>query len=286
MGCNRLVILKQLYQLVNFILHVFSFHSAYNFRCIQILSQHFFALSAGFLLTRISNYDLMATYIFLSFLLKNWLSPTMRTKERGTGHSSKRTRYNQNMKDTTKFPSVTTVLGVYNDFSGIRPNVLEIASSRGTEVHGICSAIAQREWVPDIPSDCAPYVLSFQQWFDKNIKEVHLVEQRLIDMVYGFTGCPDLVLTMRDDARILVDLKTPQVKGKLWSSQLAAYRYLIKEGSLSDGTSPRLLVDRVGSLRLSAKGSSPIFDEYQDSTMDFVAFLAALSAYKYFKETN
>lgn len=182
-----------------------------------------------------------------------------------------------------KYPSVTTVLGLYSDFSMINPTVLETASLRGTEVHNIClMGIAKGNWVPEIPSDCAGYVLSFQNWFEQNVKEVLLVEEELIDNVHGFMGHPDLVVVLRDDSRLLADLKTPISKIKIWSAQLAAYKYLAKEGRLADGTTAGFSVDRVGSLRLRPNGSPPIFDEYTDSALDFVAFLSALSAFRYF----
>ena len=183
------------------------------------------------------------------------------------------------------YPSVTTVLGLYSDFSMIHPKVLETAAARGTEVHAICAAIAQGTWVPSVPPDCAPYVLSFQQWFEANVKDVLMVEEELIDVVHGFLGHPDMALILLDDTRWLVDLKTPVTKNKLWSAQLAAYRHLAMEGKRADGTSASLQVDRVASLRLSPKGRPPILDEYQNSALDFGAFLAALSAWRYFLGT-
>jgi len=180
-----------------------------------------------------------------------------------------------------KLPSVTTILGLYSDFSMIHPKVLQTASLRGTEVHSICAALAQDIWVPSIPSDCAGFVLSFQGWFENNVKRVLLVEEELIDEVYGFLGHPDFIVVMIDGALTLVDLKTPAAKNKLWSLQLACYRHLAKEGRKADGTKANFSVDRVGSLRLKSNGSPPIFDEYTNSAMDFSAFLAALSAWRY-----
>jgi len=87
---------------------------------------------------------------------------------------------------------------------------------------------------------------------------------------------------MIDGALTLVDLKTPAAKNKLWSAQLSCYRHLAKEGKRADGTKANFSIDRVGSLRLRANGSPPIFDEYTNSAMDFSAFLAALSAWRYF----
>ena len=176
-------------------------------------------------------------------------------------------------KNQIEYPSVTEILGLYFDKSKINPSKLEYAASRGSEVHAICAAKAKKVWVPTIPPDCAGYILSFQIWFDANVKKVIFVEEEFIDTVHGYKGHPDMVVALVDRAVILVDLKTPLQKIKIWRGQMAAYKNLIE---------PKQKIDRIGSLRLSPKGKPPTFDEYQDSVMDFTAFLAALSAFKYF----
>jgi len=173
------------------------------------------------------------------------------------------------------YPSVTTILGLYFDKTKINPSRLEYASSRGTEVHAICGAIAKKIWVPTIPPDCAGYVLSFQTWFNANVRKVIFVEKEFIDTIHGYKGHPDIVVVLVDNSTILVDLKTPLQKIKIWRGQMAAYKNLVEQ---------EIKIDRIGSLRLSPHGRPPVFDEYQDSAMDFTAFLAALSAYRYFCE--
>jgi len=176
-----------------------------------------------------------------------------------------------------KWPSVTQALGIFSDFSKIDPDVLARAAERGTRVHGICASIAQGFFPGEVPEDLAGYVASFQKWFAL-VDEVLLVETRLQDPVFQFTGMPDLVVKLQSDERPrLIDLKTPLAKGKLWSAQIAAYESLfrVKIG---------LVCKHSGSLRLKPNGAFPLFDEYRHAEADLHAFLCCLTAWKYFKE--
>jgi len=175
-------------------------------------------------------------------------------------------------------PSVTQVLGCFSDFSMIPPGVLEYASYRGTEIHKICSAMALGLWINEIPEEFAGYILSFQAWFERTVKEVLFVEEELVDPVYGFMGHPDLVIKTHDNVICLPDLKTPVKAMKVWKGQVAAYKHLVETNKKD------IKIERVGSLMLSPKGNYPKFNEYQTTYADFAAFLAALSAYRYFKE--
>lgn len=177
------------------------------------------------------------------------------------------------------WPSVTQVLSVFSDFSGIRPDILERAAARGTEVHRICAGIAQGLHIPAIPEDLRGYVYSFCQWFT-NVEEVLLVETRLEDPVFMFHGQPDLVVRLRgDQTPRLIDLKTPASLGKLWSAQVSAYARLY---ALHSGEE----CQHSGTLRLRRDGSPAIFDECRHSAHDLRAFLAALTAYRYFKQED
>ena len=172
-------------------------------------------------------------------------------------------------------PSVTQVIGVYADFSRVPADVLDAACARGTEVHRLCAAIAAGAWVPGAPEDLAGYVQSFRRWFDF-VEQVHVLEERFTDHRFGFTGQPDLIVTMRgDSAPSLVDLKTPATSQRAWRVQLAAYRHLARLAGFP--------VERTFSLRLKRDGGPAIVDEYRNSATDFAAFSAALTAYRYIK---
>lgn len=171
--------------------------------------------------------------------------------------------------------SVTEVLSPFADFSRVNPTTLENAAARGSRVHSICAAIAQDLWVPEIPDECAGYIESFRGWFEY-VDEVVGVEVELKDLDLGFVGHLDLMLKLRGDFDLsITDLKTPVTKHPLWKAQLAAYKHLAEKAGYK--------IKRVFSLRLSPEGKAPKVEEYLDSAQDLRAFLAALTAYRYFK---
>ena len=189
-------------------------------------------------------------------------------------------------KKNSEYPSVTQVLSPHIDFSMVPPTVMEIATARGSMVHDICAQHAQSEWVPPdlIREDCKGYFDSFLQWFEL-VKTVHLVEEELIDEVYGFCGHPDMIVTMIGTKwPRVVDLKTPVTRAKAWKLQIAAYNRLAEQGFLSVSVIKDYRVKQSGTLRLSPKGRAPNYDEYTDSAEDFNVFLSCLYSWKYFNE--
>lgn len=175
-----------------------------------------------------------------------------------------------------RYPSVTTVLGPYADFSGIPAATLAQAADRGSRVHAYCAAIAQGLWLPDeIDQDCQGFVASFQKWFGM-VVEVLQVERRLADPSLGFDGQPDLIVRIQgDELPALVDIKTPATKNRLWAAQLSAYKHLAKRNGFEVG--------RIFSLRLRQDGGWPKADEYHDDQRHFAAFLSALNAFRWFR---
>ena len=171
--------------------------------------------------------------------------------------------------------SVTTVLSPFFDASKIRPEVLEYASRRGTAVHSACAAYARN--LPVFFMDgVGPYFASFREWFDKYVKRVLFVEAEFSDPnTYGIIGHVDLVAELTDGRIVVVDYKTPAVESASWKSQISAYCYLVKP-----------VVGEVESmaLMLSGEGRAARAIHYKQQASDFAAFLAALSAYRYFKE--
>ena len=174
-----------------------------------------------------------------------------------------------------KYVRVTEILGQYTDFSRIPGPVLEHASARGTEVHAICSAIATGMWVPSISEECHGYVDSFRRWFEL-VDEVLLVEERLYDRTFYYTGQVDLIVRLRGDkSPRVVDLKTPITKGRTWAAQIAAYNRLAE---FDRG----ILCRNSGTLRLSPHGRTAKFDPCNPPAEALAAFLSALTAYRYF----
>jgi len=174
-------------------------------------------------------------------------------------------------------PSVTQVLRPFVDFSRIPEDVLEYAAWRGTEVHRLCSIYAKGlPIIGEIKPSCAGYFLSFQQWFDLAVEKAHLVEAELEDPTYQYHGHPDLICTLRGDPGMtLIDLKTPITESPTWRGQIAAYARLAEVNNHP--------VIRCGSLQLKQDGGRAKFREYKRDGRDFAAFLAALTAQRYFK---
>jgi hypothetical protein len=176
-------------------------------------------------------------------------------------------------------PSVTQAIGPFADFSRVSPAVLDAAAARGTAVHEAAAAHAQGLWVPPLPEELAGYFNSFRRWFDATVVEVIGVELEVKDEALGYIGHLDLAAVLKgDDVITIIDYKTPATKNKLWAAQLAAYLHAFQS------TPWPWDANRIASLRLKKDGGRAIFDEYTNSHQDFAAFVAALTAYKWFKE--
>jgi hypothetical protein len=85
-----------------------------------------------------------------------------------------------------------------------------------------------------------------------------------------------VVILVNEPTISIWDLKTSKSAGKVWCSQVAAYKNLAIENGIDR-------IGRVGSLRLREDGRMPIADEYLYSDRDFAAFLSALNAWRYFR---
>ena len=177
-------------------------------------------------------------------------------------------------------PSVTQVLSPFADFSKIPEGVLEYAAWRGTEVHRLCACYAKGlPIIGEVKPSCAGFLLSYQQWFDRCVEKVHLVEAELTHPAYGYCGHPDLIATLRGDpGPTMIDLKTPAVESPTWKGQLSAYDELARVNDRP--------VIRCGSLMLKRDGGIAKFKEYKRDGRDLAAFLAALTAFRFFGGDN
>jgi hypothetical protein len=118
------------------------------------------------------------------------------------------------------------------------------------------------------------YFDSFRYWFDEYVKEVVFVEERMFNEPFGYNGKPDLGLILVDGRPVVADLKTPAAEGSTWKGQIAAYCELArsKYGHKFEGLSLRL-----------RDGKRALANVYKYQEDDYSAFLAALTAYRYFK---
>ncbi len=173
-------------------------------------------------------------------------------------------------------PSVTQVLQRWGDFENINPAVLEKAKDRGSEVHALCGCFARQVWIREVPEECQGYFESFKNWFNTHVDKVHLVEKQLTDPIRGYTGTPDLLLTLRGDMwKSIWDIKSPRVASKTWRIQTAPYRSL--------GTIAGHDIRRHGCLRLDPDGGNAILEEYSSTYIyDLNVFLSALNCWNYF----
>jgi hypothetical protein len=177
-----------------------------------------------------------------------------------------------------KLPSVTEVLSVYQDFSNIPEATLGYATERGIAVHKTCAALAVGLWAPKLCPEWQGFVVSTRHWFDRMVEEVILVETQLKDEKFGFTGTLDYLLRLKDKPDLTVmDLKTPVLRYKVWAGQLAAYLRLAQVNGYDATDALTLQPDPKGG---SAKAH---YLEYGSEAL--TAFLAALTAYRYFKQS-
>lgn len=182
------------------------------------------------------------------------------------------------------YPSVTTCLGVWTDFSMIPPARLEFACARGSKIHKFIEDDLAGQWIiPDlITPEIEQYWESYTIFRDQMIEDTIFAEKELVCDGYGFIGHLDWCGILKgEDGVTVLDWKSPVSEGKTWRSQLAAYWHLVeKHGGLPRG----LKVKRCGALMLSPKGHPPRMKEYTEFRSNFFNdFLYALGAYKAFK---
>lgn len=176
-----------------------------------------------------------------------------------------------------KYPSVTTVLGPWQDFSKVPPAVLEEAKDRGTMAHALFASYALGLWIPSVPENCTGYFNSFRRWFDSTVAEVVAVEKRITHPVHHFTGQLDLLCMIKGDAGLmLLDHKTPLALYRSWRVQCAAYKKLADLEYQN--------ITRTASLRLSREGKRAKLEEYSGTVeRDYAIFMNCLTAYNFLK---
>ena len=167
---------------------------------------------------------------------------------------------------------VSDVLGPFLDKTWLTDG----GRDRGSSVHLANANYARGAWMPKLIDDYQRYFESFQRWFDKYVKKVHLVETILEDPDYGFCGTLDIIVTMTDGVMTLPDYKTGKAKMRITLGQVAANKHLARKNGFP--------VERTGALYLKEDGAQAVFDPYPESERDLVAFLSALNAYRYFRK--
>lgn len=119
-------------------------------------------------------------------------------------------------------PSVTQVLSLLEDFSAVRPDVLEAARIFGQHVHEACALDlrGRLDWA-SLDPDLVPYVESLRRFLKDSGFKIIASECRVVHRAHGFAGTLDLygLLSAR---RVQIDIKSgamPRTVGP----QTAAY---------------------------------------------------------------
>jgi hypothetical protein len=174
---------------------------------------------------------------------------------------------------TMNFPTVTQIINPWMDWSMIPPGTLQYAADRGTLIHDLCARHSKGHYVVTA-DEYRPYLESFQQWFELMVKEVILVEERMYDTVWLYSGQIDLLAVLNDGRIALCDEKTPITTQKSWRVQLAGYHNLCKVNGYSPVCN--------GSLQLSPKGKMAKMTWYESTAADLNQFLTDLNSYRYY----
>lgn len=124
--------------------------------------------------------------------------------------------------DGQRVPSVTQVLGSLYDFSHVPPAVLAAKGELGTAVHIACELDDDADLDEASVSDAVrPYLDGYRLFKQHKLTRVTATEQ-IVSHRLGYAGKFDL-LTEFDDARWLIDWKTPLVISPAVALQTAAY---------------------------------------------------------------
>ena len=180
-----------------------------------------------------------------------------------------------------EYAHVTSITNVYPQFQGIPQGVLEHAARRGTIVHKACELHCLGLPALNLPEEAKGYVMSFQAWFDRYVKEVYLVEKRLRDHSLCITGRLDLLCRLIDGTVLINDFKTPALHSPTWPLQCAAYRHL---ANLKENNAGYPHVECGATLQLHKEGREAKANLYHDSPLDFKHFVSALSLYRYLEQ--
>jgi len=173
----------------------------------------------------------------------------------------------------TGLPSVTDIISPYISTQWFLPE----HAKRGTAVHGAMKAYALGAWSPPLKAEWQPYFDSGRRWFDSMVKDVILVEERLIHPTLKYCGQMDLVCILKGETEpSLPDYKTSQAKAKWHPLQIAAYQDLLERDR-------KISTHRGMTVRLMADGSGGVVDEHRNRGKAMNVFIGLLNAWNYFK---
>lgn len=182
-----------------------------------------------------------------------------------------------------RLPRVTTVLNVLakpglEDWKrrvGIDEanRISREAAGLGTRVHAALERVNRGEsFTPD--EEMAPFVTAYQEWFERNVRDVLAVERFLVHQRDGYAGTADLLVRLVDGRTPLIDLKTSNSIDGTYRLQTAAYVDALHEnGEECDG---RVIVN----LPSRQPGTLKVFT-YDDYDRDLRAWRAVLRLWRW-----
>ncbi len=172
-------------------------------------------------------------------------------------------------------PSVTQILQCAGlvDFSGIRPEVLELAAERGTVVHAITEYLDKGTLDEDsIDPALAGYVEGYKAFKKQyGINKCISIEKQIYHKTLGYAGTLDRIGTLADETLMLFDIKTG-CKEAAHEIQLAGYFNSLNAES-------RGHIKTIGTLYLSEDGKFEFVPA--DVKRAWPVFLAALNITKW-----
>lgn len=156
-------------------------------------------------------------------------------------------------KKSKTWPDSLSRTSVAEILKGVHWEDRDTAANRGTQVHDLAEKLARGEEV-DVPEELTGHVDACLQFFEDWHPTDALLEVVVGSAKHRYCGTLDIIATLCDGKRWLLDYKTnrsgPFAETAL---QLAAYRYA--EVALIDGdTVPMPEVDRCGVVWLRADG--------------------------------
>ena len=178
-------------------------------------------------------------------------------------------------ENKTGLPSVTEVLSCFINTDWFKDE----DRKRGNAFHAAMKSYLLGLWAPPIKEEWQGYVDSGKRWADENIKDVIIVEKRLCDRVYGYTGQMDLVATLKNKPRYIgagvIDWKTSIATSIIWKGQTAGYDHLCSINDIETGNWGCSVRSRqTGQIALAD------FMSRQELDVELQYFLNALTAYR------
>lgn len=180
-----------------------------------------------------------------------------------------------------------------NEFRNVNIDVLANACIRGDKVHDYCTTWALDLWVGEIEPEYKPYFDAFTHWWRQNVESLLHYEMRLYDDVKRFSGKFDMIVKMKNEKVLLIDLKTSCAKSKTWPVQLAAYTHLCKLNGLEIEGVMNLHLKKIKPAQYEEKNGEKVMtsppqvkactlNEHEDVTPYWDIFSSALACYDYF----